>query len=66
MVDVSISTMGTLRGIWWNFSRNWPAQAMLWVGQSEAAPMTAPVGHSVHNRMGWMIRLFFIHLFTLR
>jgi len=27
--------------------------------------MTAPVGRSVH-RMGWMIRLFFIHLFTLR
>jgi len=34
-------------------------------GQSEPAPMTAPVGRSVH-RMGWMIRLFFIHLFTLR
>jgi hypothetical protein len=27
--------------------------------------MTAPVGRSVHG-MGWMIRLFFIHLFTLR
>jgi hypothetical protein len=35
------------------------------LGQSEPAPMTAPVGRSVH-RMGWMIRLFFIHLFTLR
>jgi hypothetical protein len=35
------------------------------LGQSEPAPMTAPVGHSVH-RMGWMICLFFIHLFTLR
>jgi hypothetical protein len=34
-------------------------------GQSEPAPMTAPVGRSVH-RMGQMIRLFFIHLFTLR
>jgi hypothetical protein len=34
------------------------------IGQSEPAPMTAPVGRSVH-RMGWMIRLFFIHLFTL-
>jgi hypothetical protein len=34
-------------------------------GQSEPAPMTAPVGRSVH-RMGWMTRLFFIHLFTLR
>ncbi len=33
-------------------------------GQSEPAPMTGPVGRSVH-RMGWMIRLFFIHLFTL-
>jgi hypothetical protein len=35
------------------------------MGQSEPTPMTAPVGHSVH-RMGWMTRLFFIHLFTLR
>jgi len=34
-------------------------------GQSEPAPMTAPVGRSVH-RTGWMIRLFFIHVFTLR
>jgi len=34
-------------------------------GQSEPAPMTAPVCHSVH-RMGWMICLSFIHLFTLQ
>ncbi len=34
-------------------------------GQSELAPMNAPVGRFVH-RMGWMIHLFFIHLFTLR
>jgi hypothetical protein len=34
-------------------------------GQSEPAPMTTPVGRSVH-RMGWMIRLFFIRLFTFR
>jgi hypothetical protein len=34
-------------------------------GQSGPAPMTAPDGRSVH-RMGWMIHLFFIHLFTLR
>jgi hypothetical protein len=34
-------------------------------GQSEPAPLNAAVGRSVH-RMGWMIRLFFIHLFTLR
>ncbi len=34
-------------------------------GQSEPAPMTAPVGCSV-NRMSWMIRLFFIRLFTIR
>jgi len=34
------------------------------LGQSEAAPVTAPIGRSVH-RMGWMIHLFFIHLFTL-
>jgi hypothetical protein len=27
-------------------------------------PMTAPVGRFVY-RMGWMIRLFFIHLFYL-
>jgi hypothetical protein len=27
--------------------------------------MIAAVDHSVHI-MGWMIRLFFIHLFTLR
>jgi len=35
------------------------------MGQSEPASMTAPVDRSVH-RMGWMIRLFFICLFTLR
>jgi hypothetical protein len=34
-------------------------------GYNELAPMTAPVGHSIHW-MGWMICLFFIHLFTLR
>jgi hypothetical protein len=34
------------------------------IGQSEPTPTAAPVGRSVH-RMGWMIRLFFIHLFTL-
>jgi hypothetical protein len=34
-------------------------------GESEPAPMTAPVGCSV-RRMSWMIRLFFIRLFTLR
>ncbi len=34
------------------------------IGQSEPAPMTGPVDRSVH-RMGWMILLFFIHLFTL-
>jgi hypothetical protein len=45
----------------WFLVTNWvPAQ-----GQSEPTPMTAPVGRSVH-RMGWMIRLFFIRLFTLR
>ncbi len=45
-----------------------PCMVLSWAfgnGQSEPAPMTAPVGRSVH-RMGWMIRLFFIHLFTLR
>ncbi len=34
-------------------------------GQSEQAPMTAPVGHSIH-RNDWMICLFFICFFTLR
>jgi hypothetical protein len=42
-----------------------PVLGLVTKGQSEPAPMTAPVSRSVH-RMGRMIRLFFIHLFTLR
>jgi hypothetical protein len=34
-------------------------------GPESTSPMTAPVGRSVHQ-MGWMIHLFFFHLFTLR
>jgi hypothetical protein len=34
------------------------------IGQSEPAPITAPIGHSVHMN-GWMILLSFIYLFTL-
>jgi len=34
-------------------------------GQSEPTHMSASVGSSVHRMMGWMIHLFFIHLFTL-
>jgi len=44
----------------------WPIKLCLgsFVGQNEPTPMIALVLHFVH-RMGWMIHLFFICLFTL-
>jgi hypothetical protein len=46
-------------------SNNFKKVVMGIVDQSEPHPMIVPIRRSIH-RMGWMIRLFFIHLFTLR